>query len=562
MEAGNVGMVRQTRLDMKSLRAQTHNFAGPTAIRVSAIFLVALLVLAVALTPVVYDTLHVNDTTFMLQVSEWVRSGETPGVDFDYYYGGLQEAFVAIGLNLSGGEAKALDYARLLQFGLVCIAIGIIAWKRFDFTMVVLLVLLSAVILFAVLPFEEYPFISTPEAAHSFTYNRLGTVLALLCAAVLLRPSQTALAEWVGGSIAGFAGIAAIFAKATFFPITLAMVLGLVLMFRWRALIAFVIAFALFVVIFDPTGARTLGTLMYSLQTTDTVATDSWLIIKAIRLVISQQMAVLVFLISIAIVLIAPAGSKSGLSACGAVLLAGAFWATSVTMGPAGLIGHQALPFLAGLVLLLAPDFRDGPARGAGLALIGTLYLSFCGPHILNILGTTYVGYRNAEEVVFKSGPLSGYLARGPWRHYEDGSRISIRSDPDRAVNATAQRLAAGYHDATTDYVLLMNAVTLLDGIHPPEGYGVVSNTTLGIGFAIGAGRVDGFPAWPRSTAPEFADGSDPLRKASVILMQRQDQGALTEKLRSFMGEDFVLCRQSPVWDVFVRDIHRNENCT
>lgn len=546
---------------MNYFRTQSNDFDWLTAAGVCALLLAAVLALVVAFAPIVYVTLHVNDATFMLQAADWVRQGELPGVDFDYYYGGFQESFVALGLTLSDGGVKALDYARLLQFGLVCLLIGIIGWSRFDFWMVGLLVLLGAIILFAAMPFEERPFMVKPEAAHSFGYNRLGTVMAFLCAAVLLRPSENNLAEWVGGGVAGFAGIASILAKSTFFPIPLAMVLGLALMFRWRVLVAFILSFALFFMIFDPTGARTIGTLMYSMQTTTTATTDSWLIRKAVRLVYTQQVAVIAFLLAVGIVLMAPAGGKSRCAAVAAVLMLGAFWATTVTMGPAGLAGQQSLPIITALVLLLLPDIRDGAARGAGLALVGTLYLSVCGPHFLNVLGSTYIGTKNAKEVAFSTGPLTGFLARGPWRTYQDGSRISLRKDPERALSATAQRLADGQSDATTDYVLLRNAVTLLEGIDPPEGYGVVSNTTLGIGFAIGAARADGFPAWPRSTAPEFRDGSDPLRDVSIVLLQPQDLKGLSEKLQSFMAYDFVLCRQSPVWDVFVRDAHQGENC-
>ncbi|MEP4037098.1 hypothetical protein [Pseudophaeobacter sp.] len=511
-----------------------------------------------------YNTLHVGDTTFMLQVSSWVRAGDAPGVDFNHFYGGMHETFVALGLELSGGTVKALDYARLLEFGLVSVLFVLVAWKRLDFMTVNLLVLLCALTLFATLPFEERPFVlgSNVEAAHSFAYNRFGTVLSLLCATVLVRPSQHRSAEWSAGAIAGLAAMAAVFTKVTFFPIPLAMILGFALMLRWHALVAFLVAGSFFVLLLDPAGARTISVFLYSMESTGTGATESWLLRKAIRLVFSQHVEVVALLIGLGLVLFFPARTGASRSVWSAVVVLGAFWASSVTMGPAGLVGHQAVPFLVGLSVLLLPDIAQERARGAGLALSAVLFISFAGPHLLNTAGATYASIRSADEVALQEGPLAGYLARGPWRTYEDGGAISMRRDPERAVAATAERLVAGRGgDATTEYVLLINAVSLLDGIEVPQGYGVVSNTLLGIGFAAGADRADGFPAWPRASSPEFRDGSDPLRAASVMFLHRQNQGALTDTLNSFLSDAFILCRQSPLWDMYVRVSHSGGRC-
>ena len=90
-----------------------------TALFWSALVLAAVLAGLVALVPVVYDTLHVTDTTFMAQAGRWVLDGAVPGVDFEHFYGGMHEWFVAQGLRLSSGHIKALDYAPVLQFGVV-----------------------------------------------------------------------------------------------------------------------------------------------------------------------------------------------------------------------------------------------------------------------------------------------------------------------------------------------------------------------------------------------------------------------------------------------------------
>lgn len=531
-------------------------------------FIVLALVLAVVVcfNPVVYDTLHVNDSTFMLQVSDWVRRGEVPGIDFPHFYGGVHEAFVALGLELSGGSVKALDYARVLQFGVLVVVLGMIAWQRLDTLTTSLLLLLFAVILFAALPFEERPYVGFPniESAHSFAYNRWTTCLALVCAVVLNRPSSHRLAEIGGGVIAGMAATAAILTKVTFFPIFLAMVMGLALTARWKTLIAFIVAGVALGVAMDPTGARTIGVLIYSMESTGTGASESWLLRKAIQLVFAHNAEVLAFLVAFAMVFISlPRGRAVRLVASGLLLLA-AFWASAVTMGPAGLVGHQASPFIAGMILLLLPDLERPEIKGAGVVLLCVVYVAFVGPHMLNLAGATYASIRNADQVAFSSGPLSGYLARGSWRATGNGEVISLRADPRAAVAATAERLASIEEiDATASYVLLFDAVELLHGLDIPRGYGVVSDTSLGIGFAVGADRSEGFPAWPRQSSQEFRDGSDPLRGASVVLVMRARETSVQSAMRPFLSDErFMLCRESLLWRAYALRAHHDGACS
>lgn len=533
----------------------------------AAIALALALAIVVALNPVVYDTMHVNDTTFMLQVASWVRDGDVPGVDFPHFYGGFHEAFVALGLDISGGNGKALDYARVLQFAVMAMLVGLVSWRRLDTLTSSFLVLLLAIVLFAALPMEERAYVSVVdiEAAHSFAYNRWGTCLVLICAAVLIRRSYDRFAEIAGGAIAGFAAMAAILTKITFFPIVFAMILGFAITGRWKPLIAFLLAAAATGVAFDPTGARTFGVLAYSMDSTATSGSESWMVRKAFQLVFSHNVEVLAFLLVFALTLFTkPRREALGLIANGLLLLA-AFWATAVTMGPAGLVGHQAMPFIVGLMLLVMPDLAKPEIKRIAVALLAVVSLAFAGPHVLNFAAANLAAVRNADEVAFSSGPLAGYLARGEWRATNDGTVVSARNDPAGAAEATAERLSKSKApiDATSHYVLLYDAVALLDGLSVPDGYGVVSDTALGIGFAVGADRAEGFPAWPRSTSPEFRDGSDPLRRASLALVMRPRKtdvrSAMTPHLNS--GK-FVLCRESELWRVYALRSHHEDKCT
>ena len=151
-----------------------------------------------------------------------------PGVDFGHFYGGMHEWFVAQGLHLSGGTIKALDYALVLEFIVVALGLQIVAWRRLDALTTALLTLLCAVVLFARQPLESTQIIIQTASAHSFAYNRLGTALTIIAAALLLVRSESRWADIAAGAVAGVAVTAAMLAKATFFPVAIVLLLGLV----------------------------------------------------------------------------------------------------------------------------------------------------------------------------------------------------------------------------------------------------------------------------------------------------------------------------------------------
>lgn len=506
----------------------------------------ALLLLVTLFIPIVYDTLHVTDTTFLAQVARWILDGAMPGVDFGHFYGGMHEWFVAQGLRLSGGTIKALDYALVFEFLVIAIGLLLITWRRFDPVLIVLLVLLIAALLFARTPLEEYPFLRSIDSAHSFAYNRLGSALAVLCAAALLVQSRSHGGEALTGAVAGIASVTAMLAKSTFFPVALALLFGLALSRRWIALAGSVIAMAAFFLWLDPTGARTFGTLSYSMASSGTGVSESWLIRKAIQLIYTQQVQVIALLVLLVMVLRA----RSLLPVCCAVMLLTAFWATTVTMGPAGLAGHQSAPLLATVAVLLLPY-----TRSAALPIAAVLYLSFVLPHTFNTLGAAAKAMLRAGHVVEESGPLAGYYADGE-------TSFNMRRNPETAIVKAAQYRASGQEDTGVDYIRLMDALRLVQEIPDLPGLGLVSDTRLGISFAAGTLRVEGFPAWLRNNSPEMAADRTPLRDASLILLSDPTPSRYTETVRSHMGDDFTFCARSPLWVLYVRNSDKNRLCS
>lgn len=234
------------------------------ALPAGAVVLCLMLGLAVILPPIVYDTLHVTDKTFMAMVSRWVFDGAVPGRDFNHFYGGGHEFFVALAYRLFGVSIKALDYALVVQFAFVLALLCGLGWRRLDRVSLSGLAVVLAVILFARLPFEELPQLVKLTAAHSFPYNRFGTALCVICAAVALVPAKGGgLPAALGAVIAALAAIVAILAKATFFPIVIGVIGALALTGRWRELAIFALACAAIFLALDPSLQRVWGTLSY-----------------------------------------------------------------------------------------------------------------------------------------------------------------------------------------------------------------------------------------------------------------------------------------------------------
>ncbi|MEM9580133.1 MAG: hypothetical protein AAF891_05550 [Pseudomonadota bacterium] len=527
----------------------------------SAIALSLVLACVVAFNPITYNTRNVPDATFLAQIGRWMQEGAMPGVDFGHFYGGMHEWFVAQGLHLSGGTIKALDYALVLEFIVVALGLQIVAWRRLDALTTALLTLLCAVVLFARQPLESTQIIIQTASAHSFAYNRLGTALTIIAAALLLVRSESRWADIAAGAVAGVAVTAAMLAKATFFPVAIVLLLGLAITARWPALIAAVLAGILFGVINDPTGARSFSTLAYSAASSGSDTAYAWLFTKAVQLVFSQQLHLLLIL-ALVFVLLQKDRSREMWTMLGlALALLMAFWATSVTMGVGTAVGHQAAPVLAALAVLIFFAPRDRPVSSLGLPLVVVLYAAFVLPQGLNFAGSTASGLLKADRVIITEGPLKGYLAGGKWLSYRTDTGAPASPISQVSLDQTAQSIAAGIQDAGIHYVQLMDAVRLMEDIPNRSEAALVSDTRLGLNFATGTSRVEGYPQWLRRRSPELAEGKDPLANVNLILLNAATRSGYSRILRRHMGDDFTLCKQSPIWFLYVRKSDSNRLC-
>lgn len=525
----------------------------------AALALSLLAALAVALPPVIFDTLHLADTTFLAEAARWIHGGAVPGRDFDYFYGGIHAQFVAWAYGLTGVTIKALDIALLLEWAVLMGLLAALAWRRLDGFATAGLLLLLSVIVFARLPFEEYPQLLRFDAAHSFGYNRLGTALVVLGAVVVLVPGRTATAETLGAGIAGVTAMLALLTKWTFAPHLLACALGFALMGRWRGLLVYLIAAGLTLLAVDPGLHRLSGAYAYSMANAGVGEGVVWILRKSLRMMLAQQVQVLAALGILILCLIR--GNRALIRpALAAVLILGGFWGTAVTMGPGGLVGHQGTPVIAGLAILLAfaADRAGAGARAPMAALAALLLAAVAVPQGLNTLGTAALSFRHAEKVAFHDGAYAGYLARDGHLRDEAGGIVTLAQDPQSAVAVAAAQLSAGLSGGqggtiNVDYVRLWDGLRLVGPLPEAATTTLVSDSLIHFGFALGTARPENYPIWPRIHAPEFAPGSDPLAGVDLVLLSTHDGEGLHGILRAAMGSDFTPCRRSPLWELHAR---------
>lgn len=505
----------------------------------------------VAATPIVYDTLHVTDTTFIAMVAEWVHRGLIPGRDFSYFYGGVHEQFIAWAFSLTGITVKALDIALVLEYLTLVLLLLALAWKRMNTSTTAIFALVIAITIFARMPFEESSFLTELTSAHSFGYNRLGTAFLMLAAIPVFIPGETRSTRISGIILAAFCAAIAVLTKTTFFVVPVGLALALLILRRWLEFAIFLIAIAGVLLLFDPAGTRTLATFYYSTENVGGGAGNFVpLLRRAFRLVWSQQWYVFASCIFIVYLLLYSGGRRQAFAAI--VVLAG-FWASTVTMGSRGLSGHPALPMMAVLSILLWTQNRtalpDFSRRTEALVLL--IASGFIVPHAVNIYGAVAMGIHNARFAAFDEGPLSGYLAQGRAFLDDRGREIGLLDHREDVVRETSSRLDRGESDASTDYVLLVEAVRMMDGIPGLSDAQLVSDTHLGIPFALGLPRAEGFPVWLRRGSPELKE--DPLKSIDFVLLKAS--GSNFRDLIELHMSDFVLCRKNPLWELYSRNM-------
>ena len=510
-------------------------------------------VTAVAFTsvPVVYDTLHVRDTLFLTEIGWRVYNGLEPALDFRHLYGGVTAEYISVAFRLFGVKIKALEYAVLLQALTIAGLAAALAYRRLTFLSFTVLLTLGLSLMFARAPLEEVTYFSEPISAHSFIYNRFGTAIMLCVAMFLLVPSRTQWVDDVAAFLCGVLCIVLLLNKPTFFLPILACLICLLVQMRWRDCAIWLAGLGLGILALDFGGARILGSFAYSVAVQGDANVDiAAQLRKAVRIGSAHLLPLMLALVVIGGLFLRGTSRDRRVAASALVILA-LYSGTTVSFGPAGLVGQQALPMIAGVCLgLYAYGQRTGalalPRLARTSALVLAAYLAL--PQMANTLISSAIAFRNAERTVLPEGSMQAYLGRS--RGYPEASGDA------EARAARVARHVASRPDMTAGpaYDLLVDGVQLLRQIDRAGQYGIASvGSGIVFSFAMQSPPIADFPVWPHLYAPEFQPGQTLSGEVDILLISRLTDTELGAVLRQKMGADFSLCRQSGLWQLYTR---------
>lgn len=510
--------------------------------------------------PVIYDTMHLGDTLFMLNEGRRVLLGLAPGADYQSFYGGLAPWLLSLSFRIFGLEVRALDLVALLHLAVVLPLALIVLRRRVGQFATLAMMALLATCLLTRAPLEEYVALTQPVSAHSFSYNRLGLALSLIPLLFVLLPARPDRNEEVlGGAAAGAALGMALLCKWSFAIMPPFALVALVLQKRWTACLSLLAATGLCWLVFDPFGRQFLGTLAY-MQDAATAADGlgglSGLIFKSLNTILSHTPVLLALGVSI----VGTARSLHPRTRIGwlaaVVLMITAFGAACVVMGPFGLIGHQILPVAATIMLICFERFRQqGDAWATVQKVLALIVLfAFLLPHLANTIAISVIGFAKRDEVLITEGAMSGYLQR-----YDGGDTTK---DTQMIISQTADRIATSKDVARPlEYPVFVDGLSALGHLGDLSRHGVIADGLFNYEFAVGSAPVLDYPLWPRPSSPEIRDSIGIPAGADIVMILRHDVGALGSILRERMGTAFTPCLQTGIWDVFSRIGANIEGC-
>lgn len=539
-----------------------HSLAPTTESFWGTIFLVIALahIIAVLAMPIIYDTMHLGDTLFLLNEGRRVLLGLAPGVDYQSFYGGLAPWFLSLSFRVFGLEVRAIDLVVLLHLAVVLpLALIVLRRRAGQFTTLAMMALLATCLLTRA-PLEEYVALIQPVSAHSFSYNRLGLAFSLVSLLFVLLPTRPDRnEEMLGGLASGAALGMALLCKWSFAIMPPFVLLALALQRRWTACLSLLAATVLCWFLFDPFGRQFLGTLAYmqaAAAAADGLGGLSGLIFKSVNTILSHVPVLLAMGVGIVVAARAlhPRERIGWLAA--AVVMVAAFGAACLVMGPFGLIGHQILPVAAAILLICFERARQREDAGEPVQKVLALIVlfAFLLPHLANTMAITATGFAKRDEALIAEGPMKGYLQR-----YDAGN---AREDLRAVIAYAADRIAADKAVARPmEYPVFVDGLSALSHLGDLSRHGVIADGLFNYEFAVGSAPVLDYPLWPRPSSPELRATTGIPAEADIVMILRHDAGALGSILRKRMGAAFVPCLQTGIWSVFARTGANVEGC-
>lgn len=513
--------------------------------------------------PVVYDTMHLPDTLFLLNEGWRVSQGLRPGVEYETFYGGFTSGILALAFRLFGAEVRTLDLVPLLHAAIVLALAAAILFRRTSLFSGLATVALLATVLMTRAPLEEHVALTQPISAHSFSYNRLGLALCLVVLPFILLPrDDDRILEPLAGMAAGAAMAMALLCKWSFAVIPLVALLALLLQRRWSAFGGALAGLLAAGFVLDPFGAQFLGSLAYMQEAARAeemiggAGALTGLAFKSLNTLLSHLPVMLALLAAIFLSLREGQAEGRWTWLGGMVLMVAGFGAVCVVMGPFGLIGQQVAPVAAVLMILCFERAWQADAQSAPILRVLVLVGSgaFLLPNLGNTVAITAAGLAKRDEVLITNGPMANYLQR-----YD---RNDLAGSPEAVMDAVATDLARTRTVTRgMEYPVFVDGLLALDRLQGISDLGVIADGSFNYEFALGSVPVVGYPLWPRPSSPEIAATGGIPAEAAVVMILRHDAGNMGKILKARVGNEFALCLQTGIWDIFARKSARISGC-
>ena len=395
----------------------------------------------------------------------------------------------------------------------------------------------SRLLIIATLIFTRYPLeygqaITSIVSTHSFLYNRIGLALVVLCGLYAGLPTHSRRTEVLGAVVVGILLVVAMTTKPTFVVIVPVLFLALVIQLRLVAVAVALVTFLAVMMLVDPwaTGWQT----GFQQGLAGTSGHDDNLVFGLIRKTVQVPLAqpVALTLVVAALGTLFLRSPRPWREVLGALLVAGGALGMTATMGAADSIGQLALPILAMLLVVFYELCKDHTRDTANAWQFATLVVAtaFAVPHAANLLATGIEGWARRDQMLIAEGPLADYLS-------------------------VPERIGSAPHDAG-QYELLADGMQALKGLGDVSKFGIIADSGISFEFALLAEPVLDYPLWQNPKVPSLASGLPLPAGTDVILLGHgpYEDPPMGPVLRDKMTADFVLCRQTRYWQIYVRE--------
>lgn len=531
----------------------------PRLLRIFAACVLVAIVLAAAMTllaPVAFTATNTRDTLFLIDVAWRLNNGAMPGVDFQHFYGGLTEQFIAWAMTLFGPSMKALDQGIVLIWVVMTIATGAIAFRRLDaFGFLGMLTIVSATVLSRA-ALNDNATLTGPVATYGTLYNRFGAAVTILVLAYCLVPSRKPLAEPIGAIVTGVALIALTIIKPTFAVLIPAALVALALQARWAGLGMVILATVIASFLMDPGATRFLGSIAYIQNIGGAPVSPIDLIEKSVKLLLVQPFALVAALTTFAVTIWAQ-DDKLWRWPLAALLLMGTALAMASTMAKEAAVGQQIVPALVAFTLfvLMRLPLTATMARTAVATLATVGGMAFAGPMLLNTMAAGAMAFQQRDAGLVRTGPMAPFVGvsyNAPLVDTKTGQTKPLET----LKEDVAQALQNGTDiDSGMGTVLIADAVEALAQIKDISQSGIISEVYT-FGFAMGAPPVLEFPTYQRASAPELDPATPFPETIDIVLLMRHllpNKSKIRANIVTKMGANFGVCLQSELWLIYSR---------